>query len=195
MADRKEKILDFLKEIEKFKLIKRETYLSNLKNESDSDHVWHLCMFILLFKKEFNDIDILKAIKIAMIHDLGKIYSGDIFAFSKDKSEKNNKEKKGIIKILSRLPEDLREEYYNLYLEYERQETEEAKLVKAMDKIQPMLQNICSKGKSWEKHNISAEDIDNYKMKYLKYNKLFDDLYKSLRKEALDKKLLKENHN
>ena len=195
MADRKEKILDFLKEIEKFKLVKRETYLSNLKNESDSDHVWHLCMFILLFEKEFNDIDILKAIKIAMIHDLGEIYSGDIFAFSKDKSEKNNKEKNGVIKILSRLPEDLKKEYYNLYLEYEKQETKESKLVKAMDKIQPMLQNICSRGKSWRKHNISAEDIDDYKMKYLKSNKLFNDLYKTLRKEALDKKLLKENHN
>ncbi|MBI2668023.1 HD domain-containing protein [Candidatus Woesearchaeota archaeon] len=195
MIDRKEKILDFLKEIEKFKLVKRETYLSNLENESDSDHVWHLCMFILLFEKEFNDINILKAIKIAMIHDLGEIYSGDIFAFSKEKSEKKNKEKEGVIKILSKLPEDLREEYYNLYLEYENQETEESKLVKAMDKIQPMLQNICSKGKSWEKHNISAEEIDNYKMKYLKYNKLFNDLYKTLRKEALDKKLLKENHN
>ena len=85
--DRNKQILDFLKEVEKFKLVKRQTYLSNLEKESASDHVWHLCIFILMFKEELKGIDILKALKIAMIHDLGEIYSGDTFAFSKNKSK------------------------------------------------------------------------------------------------------------
>ena len=64
-----------------------------------------------------------------------------------------------------------------------------------MDKIQPVLQNIVSKGKSWKKHGITAEDVDDYKLKYIKDNKLFYKIYKNLMKEALDKKLLKKNHN
>ena len=193
--DRNKQILDFLKEVEKFKLVKRQTYLSNLEKESASDHVWHLCIFILMFKEELKGIDILKALKIAMIHDLGEIYSGDIFAFSKNKKGKKEKERKGVEKILSNLPKELKDEFYSLYLEYENQNTEESRLVKAMDKIQPVLQNIVSKGKSWKKHDITAEDVDNYKIKYIKDNKLFYKIYKNLMKEALDKKLLKKNHN
>ena len=75
MAERDSKILSFLKEIEKFKLIERRVYCSDLKRkESDAEHSWHLAMFIILFEKDIaKNLDIAKMLKMALIHDLAEI--------------------------------------------------------------------------------------------------------------------------
>src|SRR3989338_476599 len=94
MAERDSKILSFLKEIEKFKLIERRVYCSDLKRkESDAEHSWHLAMFIILFEKDIaKNLDIAKMLKMALIHDLVEIYAGDTFAFDKE-GQKTKKER------------------------------------------------------------------------------------------------------
>lgn len=79
MEERTYKILDFLKEISKFKEIEREIYYTNGRRETDAEHVWHLIMFLFLFEKELpGDIDFKRTIKIDLVHDLPEIYAGDI---------------------------------------------------------------------------------------------------------------------
>jgi|SRR3989344_2556808 len=192
MEKRTDEILSFLKEIEKYKTIERKTYSSNpARKESDAEHSWHLAMFIILFEKELPaNIDFKKMLKLALIHDLPEIYAGDTFAFDKEKQiNKSERESLAAKELFSRLPDDLHKEFIELFEEYEHTETKESKIVKSLDKIQPILQNLCSDGKSWRENNIALSDVDNYKRKYMTHDKFILSLYEKLLAEAKNKNL------
>lgn len=187
------KIISFLKKIEKAKLIEREIYCSDLKRkESDAEHQWHLTMFLILFAKELpTDLDFNKMIKMALLHDLIEIYAGDTFAFDKrNKKTQKNREKKAAKKLFSQLPNDLRIQFIKLFNEFEKTETSEAKIVKSFDKIQPILQNLCSNGWSWKKHNITLTEINSYKRKHMLHNDFVLKLYEEILNEAVRKKMV-----
>lgn len=193
MNSRIDKLLSFLKEIEKYKTVEREMFTSNLdRPESDAEHSWHVAMFLLLFRKELpKDLDFIKMLKFALMHDLIEIYAGDTFAF--DKSGRNSKKEREINaakKLFSQLPEDLQKEFIDLFDEYEEAKSKEVQIVRSFDKIQPILQNICSKGKSWKKHNVKYKDIDDYKRKYMIHNDVIFKIYNKLLEEAKDKNLI-----
>ena len=188
--ERTDAILSFLKEIDKFKSVEREIYLPNRK-ENSAEHSWHVAMFLLLFEKELPKLDFKKTLKLALIHDLIEIYAGDTFAFDKTgQNTKQEREKNAAQKLFSQLPDDLCKEYTELFNEYEEEKTPEAKTVKSFDKIQPILQNVISEGKSWKKHNVKYEDVDNYKRKHMQHDQFILSVYEKLIKEAKEKKLL-----
>jgi putative hydrolase of HD superfamily len=186
-------LLDFLKEIEKYKLIEREVYCSDLKRrESDAEHSWHLAMFIFLFQKDLpRNLDFNKMLKLALMHDLVEIYAGDTFTFDKiNQKTKKTKELAAAKKLFAKLPPDLSREFMELFTEYEDLSTKEAKVVKSFDKIQPILQNLCSEGKSWKEHRIKYKDIDEIKRKYVIHDKVILKIYEKLMNEAKRKKLI-----
>lgn len=192
-SKRLKRIISFLKKIEKAKLIEREIHCSDLKRrESDAEHQWHLAMFLILFSKELpKDLDFNKMIKMALMHDLIEIYAGDTFAFDKkNKQTQKRREKRASRKLFSQLPEDLERQFIKLFNEFEKAKTPEAKTVKSFDKIQPILQNICSNGWSWKKHDITYSEIENYKRKHMLHNDFILGLYERLLNEALRKQLV-----
>ncbi|MDP3881687.1 MAG: HD domain-containing protein [Nanoarchaeota archaeon] len=194
MVERQDKIIAFLKEVEKFKLIEREMFCSDLKRrESDADHSWHLAMFAILFEKDLpENLDMVKMLKLALIHDLVEIYAGDTFAFDKEgKKTKKDRELESSKKLFSQLPADLEREFIGLFEDYENSNSSEAKIIKSFDKIQPILQNLCSEGKAWKNHHLNYEDIDNYKRKHMTHNKMILNIYDCLMNEAKDKNYLK----
>jgi len=193
MDNRTNKILSFLQEIEKYKTIEREVWCSNLdRAESDAEHSWHIAMFLLLFEKELpENLDSKRMLKIALMHDLVEIYAGDTFAFDKKKrATKKQRESKSAKKLFSQLPKDLNKEFSDLFEEYEEAKTSEAKIIKSFDKIQPILQNICSNGKSWKKHSITFSDIDEYKRKHMEHNDFILKIYEKLLNDAKKKSLI-----
>ncbi len=193
MENRVDKILAFLQEIEKYKTVEREMFCSNLNRaESDAEHSWHIAMFLILFESDLpKDIDMKKMLKLALMHDLVEIYAGDTFAYDKqNQATKKERESKAAKKLFSQLPKDLNKEFMNLFNEYEEIKTKEAEIVKSFDKIQPILQNLCSSGKSWQKHKITFSDIDQYKRKYVEHNDLILGIYEKLLNDARDKKLI-----
>jgi len=182
-----------LKKIEKYKLIEREMYCSDLKRrESDAEHSWHLAMFIFLFKKDLpRNLDLDKMFKLALIHDLVEIYAGDTFTFDKlNRKTKYERESAAAKKLFSELPTDLSKEFMELFEEYETLNTKEAKIIKSFDKIQPILQNLCSEGKSWKKHKIKYKNIEEVKHVYMVHNKLIFEIYRKLLNQAKRKKLI-----
>ncbi len=190
---RTNKLIEFLKVIEKLKLIERQTYLSSLKRENDAEHSWHVAMFIILFEKDFPGFDTAKMLKMALIHDLVEIYAGDTFSFdSEARVNKKEKEEKAAKKLFNLLPENLRKDFVLLFDEYEDRKSKEAKLVQAFDKMQPILQGIISHGKMWKERGITYRHIDDYKREYIIENGLAMKIYNKLLKEALRKKLLKK---
>ncbi len=155
--------LDFLFEIDKLKSINRQTNLIHKEErfENSAEHSWHLAIYVIILS-EYSDekIDVLKAIKMALIHDLVEIDAGDYFCYDKTKlKEKQLKERKAAKRIFNMLPEHQRNQYFELWNEFENCETKEAKFVSNLDKLQPFLHNFLSKGGTWKRYNISASEV------------------------------------
>lgn len=168
-----EKYFDFIGLVEGLKKIERfkdqffwKNYPKLDRYESVADHSWRLALFVLLFQDKIRNFDVNKAVKIALIHDLPEIVAGDAHPMGKDGTGKDTyfsnkikakerfkKEQRAAKKILSKLPQKQSKELYKLWLEYENQKTKEAKIVKALDKIECIMQvNEYRHGNLFPKH-------------------------------------------
>ena len=159
----------YLREIDQLKQIERQALIMNGKrNENSAEHSWHLAMAVIGFS-EYNDnksdqkIDVLRALKMALIHDIGEIDAGDVFVYHEHENneDKLGKELKCLERILGALPKEKSKELFVLWHEYNDRETNEAKLVYALDRILPMLCNLETGGHSWKKHDIKIEQVIN----------------------------------
>ncbi|MBT3583237.1 HD domain-containing protein [Candidatus Woesearchaeota archaeon] len=187
MDERKTKIIAFLREIDKFKFIIREIYRTDDKKETNSDHVWHIAMFLLLFEKDVAErVDILKCFKMILIHDIVEMYAGDTFAFvdADAKKEKEVQEIKAAEKLFGQLPEDLGEEIHNLWKEYEAAETKEARFVKGLDRLQAFNQNIISNGRIWWERNVTFDKAKDYKQEFINSDELLTEVYNDMLEEV-----------
>ena len=182
-----ESIIDFMKEIEKFKTCDRicqTTY--DGRAESDAEHSWHLAIFLMLFEKEFKNVDPLKLIKIALIHDLPEIYAGDINPYRDDTKDKIENELKAAEKLFSGLPEDLRQQMSTLFREYANQESMEARIVKSVDKLMPLIQNICTNDRhsSYRKLKVTYEEVEEYMGQFFQSDDVLKNMYERLLAES-----------
>jgi len=191
-SKRTNQLIEFLKVIEKTKQIERQIYISGRQRlETDAEHAWHVAMFVVLFEKEFPKLDVAKMLKMALIHDLVEIYAGDTFAFDKNhKKSQKEREDKAAKRLFKKLPKDLEKEFWSFYQEYENSTTQESKIAKSFDKLQPILQNILSQGKSWKKHQVTYNDIDDYKHQFMTHDRVIIEIYNKLLKEIRKKKLV-----
>lgn len=134
--------IEFIKEIEGLKSVTRTAWTKNGRRESTAEHSWRLAMLLMVLEEDFKDVDINKAIKMSLVHDLGELYDGDISA--KLQSSDDNKsqiEERAMRRMLTTLPESLSVKIYDLWKEYNECSTKEAKLVKAMDKLETIVQH------------------------------------------------------
>jgi putative hydrolase of HD superfamily len=157
-----EKQIDFIHEIDKLKYIERMTCLFNsTRNENDAEHSWHLCMMALVLHGQSNEkIDLLKVLKMLLIHDIVEIDAGDTFLFDTKKSHDNTEEElKAAKRIFGMLPEEQGVELIKVWQEFEAAETAEAKFAKAIDRLAPMMQNATNNGGTWAQHNVSYETV------------------------------------
>lgn len=155
------KQLQFLVEIDKLKSIFRNTYLADgTRKENDAEHSWHLGMMVLILSEYFEKIDHLKTLKMVLIHDLVEIIAGDVYCYDEKGHEgKFEREQGAARQLLAMLPEEQRDELYHLWLEFETAQTPEAQCAAVVDRLQPLLLNVASKGKSWREHGICAEQV------------------------------------
>lgn len=190
--DRTDQILKFLKEAEKLSHVERAVYLSGQqRHENDAEHTWHVAMFLLLFDKDLPaELDRLRMFKMILIHDLVEVYAGDTFFYdSEGKKDKAEREAKAMKKLAEQLPNDLAQEYISLQQEYDQGETPEAKFVQGLDKLQPILQNICSNGKAWKEHDLKSEDVASNKKHYVEHDPTLFAIYKKLLDQSKENNL------
>ena len=137
-----DKVIRFIKEIENLKSVTRTAWTKTGRRESTAEHSWRLAMLLMVLSDDFKDLDIDKAIKMSLVHDLGELYDGDISAkLQNDNDNKAEMEEKAMRRMLTILPENLAENIYDLWKEYNECCTKEAKLVKAMDKLETIVQH------------------------------------------------------
>ncbi|MFY0591023.1 HD domain-containing protein [Roseivirga sp.] len=163
-----EKQLAFIKEIDKLKYIQRKTRLFNSdRHENDAEHSWHLAMMAIVLSGHSNeDVDLLKVIKMLLIHDIVEIDAGDTFLFDTTKNHSNTEEElKAAERIFGLLPEDQAKELIAVWEEFEAGETKEAKFAKTMDRFEPMLQNASNDGGTWREFDVPYETVIEKKQK------------------------------
>ncbi|NNG01467.1 MAG: HD domain-containing protein [Desulfobacteraceae bacterium] len=135
-------ILDFLRHAEQLKNTIRSAWTSEGRPESVAEHTWRLCLMTLLFAKNYPDVDYAKLVKMCIIHDLGEVINGDIPAIEQTAGEsKALQERQDLLSLLKPLPKSLRSEITALWDEYEEAASPEAKLAKALDKLETILQH------------------------------------------------------
>ncbi len=156
------KQMEFLIEIDKLKNIFRQSLIADAsRNENDAEHSWHMAMYAIILKEYApKDIDILKVIKMALIHDIIEIYAGDTFLYDEEMTKtKEKREKESAEKIYSILPKEQGQEIKALWEEFEEKKTKEAIFCATLDRIQPIILNYLTKGGTWKKHNVTKEMV------------------------------------
>ena len=162
MEERLKRQLDFALEIDKEKNIFRQTHLSGHgRNENDAEHAWHMAIMAYLLKEYANEpVDIAKVMLMCLIHDIVEIDAGDTYAYDEEgKKTQAERERKAADRIYGMLPEEQGKKLYDLWLEFEAQETPEAKFARTMDNIQPMMLNAATDGKAWVEHGVHLNQI------------------------------------
>jgi len=156
------KQISFIKEIDKLKYIQRKTKLFNSdRPENDAEHSWHLAMMtIVLAEQSDKPIDVLKVLKMVLIHDIVEIDAGDTFIYDSTKSHTNTDEELIAAKrIFGLLPTEQAKEFIAIWEEFEESMTDEAKFAKSMDRFEPLLQNTSNNGGTWAEFNVSYQKV------------------------------------
>ncbi|APX74946.1 HD domain-containing protein [Achromobacter insolitus] len=134
--------LAFLQEAEKLKSVLRSGFTSTGRPESTAEHSWRLCLMAMAFEDELAGLDMLKVLKLCVIHDLGEAIHGDVPAIEKHRHpDKSEQEKSDLLHLTLSLDEKQRAGILALWQEYEDAATPEAKAVKALDKLETILQH------------------------------------------------------
>ena len=160
--ERMEKQLKFLMEIDKVKNVFRQTWLADgNRKENDAEHSWHLAVAAFLLKEyAAEETDILNVILMVLIHDLVEIDAGDTYAYDAEGAEtKRAREEAAADRIFGLLPKDQGMYFRELWEEFERYESADAKYAHLLDNFQPLLLNHESGGLSWREHGVKKSQI------------------------------------
>lgn len=132
--------LSILSVAEQLKCNTRHSWTSSGRHESVAEHSWRITLMAMLCADEFPDLDMNRVIRMCLIHDLGEAFTGDIPAFNKTDSDEDVEEQK-LFAWVDTLPEPTRREFRSLYAEMAALQTKEARLYKALDKLEALIQH------------------------------------------------------
>lgn len=137
---RQEELLSILSVAEKLKCNTRHSDTSSGRRESVAEHSWRIALMAMLLEDEFPDTDINKVIKMCLIHDLGEAFTGDIATFDKTQAD-SEKEEQIYQEWIEGFPEVQRKQFQELLHEMTELKTKEARLYKALDKLEAVIQH------------------------------------------------------
>ncbi|WP_024864863.1 HD domain-containing protein [Butyrivibrio sp. FCS014] len=144
-------LLNIMHVTEKLKDTTRHCYTSKGRHESVAEHSWRITLMAYFVKEEFPEADMDKVIKMCLIHDLGEIFTGDIPSFNKTEAD-TKREDELLFEWVATLPEPYDREMNALLQEMNALETTEAKIYKALDNMEAVLQHNESDIATWEPH-------------------------------------------
>ena len=155
----------FLIEADKLKTILRRTPLANgSRAENSAEHSWHLTLTAMVLREHLaaalKDCDLLRALRLMVVHDLVEIDAGDTFAYDPAGQEtKKDRELAAADRVFGLLPPDQASDFRALWEEFEAHSSLEARFAHAMDRIQPFLLNASSGGGSWRGHDVTRDQV------------------------------------
>ena len=146
-------LLHFTAEVDKMTGIMRRTMLiDGSRRENDAEHSFHLALMTSMMAQYSNEpIDILKTMKMVLVHDVVEIDAGDTYCYDEEAAKsKEEREVSAANRLFGILPEDIGSEFRSLWDEFERRDTPESKFAAVMDRVQPLLLNVATNGRAWK---------------------------------------------
>ena len=140
--------LDLMYKMETLKCTPRHSWTSTGRRESVAEHTWRLALMAYFIKDEFPEANAEKVILMCLCHDLGETFTGDIPAFQKTNAD-SAAEDAAVNAGLQSLPAPYCAELTGLFAEMAAQETLEAELYKALDKMEALIQHNEADIKTW----------------------------------------------
>lgn len=155
--------VEFIAEVDKLKEIFRQTINTQSRRaENDAEHSWHLCLCVIVLAEHANHpgLDVLRVLKMLIIHDLVEIDAGDTFAYDTvAMADQHEREARAADRIFGLLPPDQGRKFRALWDEFEARATPEAKFALAVDRFQPMLLNCRTEGAAWRRHGVTQDRV------------------------------------
>ena len=155
--------IEFIVEVDKLKEIFRQTINTQSRRaENDAEHSWHLCLCVIVLAEHANhaSFDVLRVLKMLIVHDIVEIDAGDTFAYdTKAMATQHEREAKAADRIFGLLPPDQERTFRGLWDEFEDKKTPEAKFATAVDRFQPMLLNCRTEGAAWNRHGVTQDRV------------------------------------
>lgn len=169
---------------EKLKDTTRHCYTTGGRHESVAEHSWRITLLAFFIKDEFPEADMDKVIKMCLIHDLGEIFTGDIPSFLKTDQD-TKREDQLLADWVEGLPEPYASEMSELYSEMDALESVEAKIYKALDNIEAVIQHNESDISTWSDNEFELNlTYGNDKVEFSPFLKKFRD---AIRQETINK--------
>lgn len=155
--------IEFIVEVDQLKEIFRQTCNTRSRRaENDAEHSWHLCLCVIVLAEHANQpgLDVLRVLKMLIVHDLVEIDAGDTFAYdTAAMADQHEREARAADRIFGLLPEDQAKEFRALWDEFEDKRTPESKFATAVDRFQPMLLNCRTEGSAWRRHGVTRDRV------------------------------------
>ena len=177
-------LLEALSVAERLKDTTRHCYTSKGRHESVAEHSWMMTLMAFFMKNEFPEADFNKIIQMCIIHDLGECFTGDIPTFLKTKEHENSEEKL-LNNWIKSLPEAARSEMISLYKEMNERQTLEAKIYKAIDSLEALIQHNFSDISTWSENEFDLNLT--YADDRVDFSKYLSDLREEIRKDTVKK--------
>ena len=157
----------FISEIEKLKIVYRQNgVFDKSRAENSAEHSWHITLMAVLLHEHavFAELDLLKVIKMLLIHDIVEIDAGDTFLYDEaGKLSAAEKEMASALRIFGLLPKKQADEFMAIWLEFEERITAEAKYAASIDAIQPLLNHLITANINDNPHNMTKTKVLNKK--------------------------------
>jgi putative hydrolase of HD superfamily len=188
--------IKFIIEIDNLKKVQRQTWLMDAsRQETVAEHSWHITLMAILLAEHSNvqQIDLLKVVKMLLIHDLVEINAGDTFLYDKISTRnQSEREQKAANQIFGLLPIEEKNAFKEIWEEFEANRTPEAQFARAIDAFQPVLQAFQNGGCSWKKHNVIKSQILETKRPLMKGSDMLWNYLVELLDQAVERQILRE---
>ena len=188
-------LLGFFKFQNRLKTVLRNNWTQDLRKESSAEHSWSVAMMAWFLSKKLSvefgrELDQNKILKMALIHDIVEIEAGDVAAWDKDGRDMiKAKEQQAIDNIFIHLPGTDGQELHDLWLEHDKLETLESKLVKACDQLCPLIYRIVFHN-TYAGTDMTREKLDEIFLKVVSFSEATQKLYSLLVTELEEQKIL-----
>jgi len=155
--------LRFTAEIDKMTSILCRTMLvDGSRRENDAEHSWHIAVMALIFEEYATEpVNVSRAVKMCVVHDLIEIYAGDTFAYDvRGNADKAERESAAADKLFAQLPSEQGAEIRSLWEEFDAMQTPDAKYAACMDRLQPFLHNTLTDGHTWVESGTARQSVE-----------------------------------
>lgn len=178
------KLLGILAVAERLKDTTRHCYTSQGRHESVAEHTWMMSLMAFFLRDEFPEVDFDKVMKMIIIHDLGECFTGDIPAFEKQDQDRQHEEQL-LLNWVKTLPAPYAEEILALYEEMEARKTIEAKVYKAIDSLEAVIQHNLSSLSTWTEEEKEFNLV--YATDRVQFSQYLTELRALIRQDTVDK--------